>query len=62
MCRKGLIAVLLILLSTMWVVVAPAQEDTATSSTTSKVTTIKPNYLPPSEIMDFLGVRETGGR
>ncbi len=62
MCRKAPVAALLILLSALWVDVAPAQEETATSSATSKVTTIKPNYLPPSEIMDFLGVTDRGGR
>ena len=61
MCRKALVAVLLILLSALWVDVAPAQEGTVSSSATSKVITIKPNFLPPSEIMDFLGVRDRGG-
>ncbi|UCD94652.1 MAG: hypothetical protein JSU69_00960, partial [Candidatus Zixiibacteriota bacterium] len=41
---------------------AAAQEKPVVAAQQQAVVTVKPNFLPPSEILDFLGVRDVGGR
>jgi len=52
----------LIVLSAVFFSSVGAQELPTTAGPTTQVAAIKPNYLPPSEILDFLGVQGTGGR
>lgn len=52
----------LIVLSAMFFSSVGAQELPTTAGPTTRVAAIKPNYLPPSEILDFLGVQGTRGR
>jgi type II secretory pathway component GspD/PulD (secretin) len=39
-----------------------AQEKPVVAPQPQAVVTVKPNFLPPPEILDFLGVRDIGGR
>ena len=56
---KSIIA-LTLLLSVSWCCATMAQ-DVAGSVEPQTVVTIKPNYLPPSELLSFLGVEGAGG-
>jgi len=59
-------APLLILLCLVWVTSANSQEELLesplVSASASKIATIKPNFLPPKEILDFLGVNADGSQ
>ncbi|MCK4461744.1 MAG: hypothetical protein KAW46_08050 [candidate division Zixibacteria bacterium] len=61
MKRTTIAATIAIPLCALWFDVATAQEA-ARVTEPERVVTIKPNYLPPSELLDFLGVESSGGR
>lgn len=60
MPTRRFIFALTLLLSITWCCATMAQ-DVASSVQSQTVVTIKPNYLPPSELLSYLGVEGSGG-
>lgn len=56
------ITLLTLLLFPLCPEIAGAQETSATQQPAHRVVSVKPEYLPPSEILDFLGAHEYEGR
>ncbi len=62
MHRRVSVMLLLILVLGVWFVCASAQDTPAQSPTAGKVASIKPNFMPPTQILGFLGAKEAGGK